>query len=515
MAASTGTVRCSAIWPASRIGSPPRIGSGRSSSWPSDTPIAASVDETPTSAFLAALDPAVLRPGTSDGCGRRSHGWEQSGVACAPRRGSSRRPTGGSTAREPTLAARVLGPAHRRQRARRDVTRRLTADLRGRISRVVARRDRLAGPRPVAVRADVEDRVRQAGDAHRERVVHRGHAAAARGDDRPPEPSAPSGREARRAARPASGTGRRAEVAVDRARCGPSGCGRRPGRSARSRRDSAAGARASSRTTDPSRPRSSSRVDDAASTRSARWSDAGGQRRDVVVVEQGPPAAVQAAMPAVEDARRAMAEVVEHPPQPRGDPAADVVVGDDEVVVADPDARQAAANARGSGRGWRPGRRAGGREIVVEVEEDRAREVTRVVGRATGAGLAEVPAARRRSGGRGRSSCAAQVLGARSGARCVGTGESSSARERSVAGPCYPVARRDALGARPRDRPRPVPSLRRSSVVERAAVNRLVVGSSPTAGATRSRVPPSVRLNRLRSRRRCSIPAVDRWSFCR
>ena len=44
-----------------------------------------------------------------------------------------------------------------------------------------------------------------------------------------------------------------------------------------------------------------------------------------------------------------------------------------------------------------------------------------------------------------------------------------------------------SAGATPRRRAPdrlPVPPLRRSSVVERAAVNRLVVGSSPTAGAT-------------------------------
>ena len=41
--------------------------------------------------------------------------------------------------------------------------------------------------------------------------------------------------------------------------------------------------------------------------------------------------------PAVEHGyAAAMPEVVEHPPQPRGDPAADVVVGDNEVVRADP-----------------------------------------------------------------------------------------------------------------------------------------------------------------------------------
>src|SRR4051812_10528930 len=52
----------------------------------------------------------------------------------------------------------------------------------------------------------------------------------------------------------------------------------------------------------------------------------------------------------------------------------------------------------------------------------------------------------------------------------------------------YRVARLGAVTAQARSLHRD-PSLRRSSVVERAAVNRLVVGSNPTAGATSSTVP--------------------------
>ena len=57
---------------------------------------------------------------------------------------------------------------------------------------------------------------------------------------------------------------------------------------------------------------------------------------------------------------------------------------------------------------------------------------------------------------------------------------------------CRARRRPGAHDARFRPRRTPVSSLRRSSVVERAAVNRLVVGSSPTAGAT----PPSFDLQR-------------------
>jgi hypothetical protein len=48
----------------------------------------------------------------------------------------------------------------------------------------LAGRDGFAGAGPVAVGADVEDRVGQAGEAHRDRVMDRRGAAAARRDDR-------------------------------------------------------------------------------------------------------------------------------------------------------------------------------------------------------------------------------------------------------------------------------------------------------------------------------------------
>src|SRR6187399_698557 len=51
-------------------------------------------------------------------------------------------------------------------------------------------------------------------------------------------------------------------------------------------------------------------------------------------------------------------------------------------------------------------------------------------------------------------------------------------------GRCYPSRRRPWRRSRSRPMEQRSAPLRRSSVVERAAVNRLVVGSSPTAGAT-------------------------------
>ena len=76
-----------------------------------------------------------------------------------------------------------------------------------------------------------------------------------------------------------------------------------------------------------------------------------------------------------------VAEVVEHPPQPRRDRPADVVVRDHVVVRADArPPRAARAKACGVGSGWRPGRAepSGSARSVVEVEEDRPRDVARL-----------------------------------------------------------------------------------------------------------------------------------------
>ena len=77
-----------------------------------------------------------------------------------------------------------------------------------------ADRDRLAGLRPVAVRAVVEDRIGQAGDPHRQRGVAGRDAAPARRDDRRSgRPRRPDGRRAQ-ALEPCPQLGRRQELAV-------------------------------------------------------------------------------------------------------------------------------------------------------------------------------------------------------------------------------------------------------------------------------------------------------------
>ncbi len=175
-----------------------------------------------------------------------------------------------------------------------------------------------------------------------------------------------------------------------------------------------------------------------------------------------------------------MSEVVEHPPQSGGDPAADVVVDHHVIPVTDPGNLESIAEV-----GWvrqRVSPRAlGGRQVGVEVEEDGAGDVARLVADPAGTRRAHDPADVD-DAELGRIEAPVQVL--RGDDRRIGHVRSSMTGP--LRPPCYPVARR--LPRRPRRsryglaRTRR-PSLRRSSVVERAAVNRLVVGSSPTAGA--------------------------------
>ena len=85
------------------------------------------------------------------------------------------------------------------------------------------------------------------------------------------------------------------------------------------------------------------------------------------------PAADPGRDPAVEHRDRVVPEVVEHPPQPRRHPAADVVIGDDEVLRRR--SRPPPAERRsqpGSGRGWRPGP-VGADQVGIDVEVDRPR----------------------------------------------------------------------------------------------------------------------------------------------
>ena len=187
-----------------------------------------------------------------------------------------------------------------------------------------------------------------------------------------------------------------------------------------------------------------------------------------------------------------MAEVVEHPPQARGDRAAGVVVRHDRRSrrrCRAPRARP--AKAAGSGSGWRPGP-VGPDEVAVDVDEDRAGQVGRLVVAAPLARIGEPPAhvgdAQRRV-----AEAREQVVGGDQ--RAVGHRRGVYATVAPT--PCYPVARR--RDGAPDDRPRPGrPSLRRSSVVERVTVNHLVVGSNPTAGAN----APSARKSPSRRTRR-------------
>ena len=90
-----------------------------------------------------------------------------------------------------------------------------------------------------------------------------------------------------------------------------------------------------------------------------------------------------------------MAEDVEHPPQPRGDPAADVVVGHHEARVPDPGSGEALGEGRRRGEGMAARRPEPGRvgQVLVEVEMDRPRQVPRRVGRRARPRAAEHPAA--------------------------------------------------------------------------------------------------------------------------
>ena len=179
------------------------------------------------------------------------------------------------------------------------------------------------------------------------------------------------------------------------------------------------------------------------------------------------------ASPPSSTATRRVAQVVEHPPQSRGDPATDVVVGDDEVVVADArPGRGAARRPAGEGRGWRPGRRTRRHgQVAVQVEVDRARAGARRRTRARPApGLPRYQRTStiRRSGSPSAGSrLPAEMTGRASGLTRRGF-QRAAAAEPSV----LSFARRGA-GSGASATAHGGPSLRRSSVVERAAVNRL------------------------------------------
>ena len=98
--------------------------------------------------------------------------------------------------------------------------------------------------------------------------------------------------------------------------------------------------------------------------------------------------------PAVEEVDVAMTEVVEHPPQPCRVAAADVVVGHDRVLVADPELPEVLSERARVGEGMASwcAEPLLVREVRIEVEVDRTRDVPGIVGRPSGPRLAEDPA---------------------------------------------------------------------------------------------------------------------------
>ena len=85
--------------------------------------------------------------------------------------------------------------------------------------------------------------------------------------------------------------------------------------------------------------------------------------------------------PTIEHAHPPVTEDVEHPPQPGGDPAADVVIPDDEVFVADAGQAETGRELGGGGQGVATRRSVTGRigQIVVEIDVDGPRDVARGV----------------------------------------------------------------------------------------------------------------------------------------
>src|SRR5215210_544628 len=105
-------------------------------------------------------------------------------------------------------------------------------------------------------------------------------------------------------------------------------------------------------------------------------------------------AAIEHADPLATDVAPAEPEVVEHPPQARRDPAADIVIADDDRTVADPGCGHALAERRGGGErvAARSAQPARVREVFVQVQEERAWNVALEIRGPPGAGLAQVPA---------------------------------------------------------------------------------------------------------------------------
>ena len=261
----------------------------------------------------------------------------------------------------------------------------------------------LAGRRPVAVAAGVEDGARESGDAHRERGVARGHAAPA-GSDHGAGGLVDHGEtvccgleaklsEALRELWWLEKSTVRAEISVDR--------------SVQRRRDvpgrringldltTISGARARIEEDDLAElGGQAGPIDDPAPARP----QVEPRSRRVVALRYEVPSVRQPCLDApVEDghaprAAGSEAQIVEHPPKSRGHPAADVVIGHHEVIVSDTVATHRGGECRWVRQGM-PTRSLGGHEFGVEIHVDRARDVPFLERGTTGAPrLAEVPA---------------------------------------------------------------------------------------------------------------------------
>ncbi len=79
-----------------------------------------------------------------------------------------------------------------------------------------------------------------------------------------------------------------------------------------------------------------------------------------------------------------MPQVVEHPPQPCGGRASSVVICHDRVAGTDPGGLKAIAKLVRRWQ-WMSPRAVRPREIRIKIEEDRTRDVARLVGQATAA----------------------------------------------------------------------------------------------------------------------------------
>jgi hypothetical protein len=86
-----------------------------------------------------------------------------------------------------------------------------------------------------------------------------------------------------------------------------------------------------------------------------------------------------------------MSEPIKHPPQAGGDPAAEVVVRNDKVIIADSELPEPPRKGRRVRERVAP-RAATNGEIGVCVDVDRTRQMARVVGRTAVAGSTQIPA---------------------------------------------------------------------------------------------------------------------------